>query len=479
MACVRQVSAMEQAFTKKDLALWVRDDNPGDPLALRHTASADEKLPEPPKPMVDPSKRVSRYRAGQVPQFAAGYEDDRGFVTAHNQVRSSATAKAAAAPSSGRKKVEATILSTAPRSSSSSAVVTSAAKATSRLAKESDEEIDNALSESSSDDDDEQDNRRQILRKKLLQQKKSEPAESAESAPAPTPTAPAKRPLVASVSSRAAPATALSSSSGTSGSEYETDSDDSDDEREQLMKPVFVPKCARATISRDDEIEAEEQRRHQQQLEKQKARKLESKKLVAEEILREQAEANRSKNETDSEMPDDTDGVDPDAEYRAWELREMRRIKRDNDKREKLRREQEETFRRRNLTDEERRLEDEQLQKTQPKEKTKLKFLQRYHHKGAFYQDEDSIKDKNDVRKRDASGATLEDKFNKEMLPKVMQVKNFGRSGRSKYTHLVDQDTSTKDSLWTRRDAIRDKYTSNLSGMRDLDSANAKKRKMN
>ena len=44
--------------------------------------------------------------------------------------------------------------------------------------------------------------------------------------------------------------------------------------------------------------------------------------------------------------------------------------------------------------------------------------------------------------KRDFSGATLEDQFDKTILPKVMQVKNFGRSGRTKYTHLADQDTT-------------------------------------
>lgn len=30
-----------------------------------------------------------------------------------------------------------------------------------------------------------------------------------------------------------------------------------------------------------------------------------------------------------------------------------------------------------------------------------------------------------------------------------IQVKNFGRSGRTKYTHLVDQDTTSYDSAWT------------------------------
>jgi microfibrillar-associated protein 1 len=70
------------------------------------------------------------------------------------------------------------------------------------------------------------------------------------------------------------------------------------------------------------------------------------------------------------------------------------------------------------------------LKKNEPKEKKKLKFMQKYYHKGAFYVDDDSVRTKDDVRKRDATEATLEDKFNKEMLPEVMQVKNFGRAGR-------------------------------------------------
>lgn len=54
------------------------------------------------------------------------------------------------------------------------------------------------------------------------------------------------------------------------------------------------------------------------------------------------------------------------------------------------------------------------------------------------------------VYKRDYSQATLEDKFDKTVLPKVMQVKNFGRSGRTKYTHLVDQDTTQFEAPWSQ-----------------------------
>jgi microfibrillar-associated protein 1 len=54
-------------------------------------------------------------------------------------------------------------------------------------------------------------------------------------------------------------------------------------------------------------------------------------------------------------------------------------------------------------------------------------------------------------KRHDWLAPTGEDaEVDKELLPEVLRVKNFGRSGRTKYTHLVDQDTSglPKDSLW-------------------------------
>ena len=66
--------------------------------------------------------------------------------------------------------------------------------------------------------------------------------------------------------------------------------------------------------------------------------------------------------------------------------------------------------------------------------------------------------------KRDYSAATLEDKFDKTVLPKVMQVKNFGRSGRTKYTHLVDQDTTQFDAAWSQDTAQNLKFQLNHAG---------------
>lgn len=49
------------------------------------------------------------------------------------------------------------------------------------------------------------------------------------------------------------------------------------------------------------------------------------------------------------------------------------------------------------------------------------------------------------------------------------QVKNFGRSGRTKYTHLVDQDTTSFDSPWVSETAQNLKFhTNQAAGMKQV-----------
>jgi len=66
-------------------------------------------------------------------------------------------------------------------------------------------------------------------------------------------------------------------------------------------------------------------------------------------------------------------------------------------------------------------------QESQIQPKEKWKFLQKYWHKGAFFQetsDNPYSKDQvDDVYTRDYSAPTGEDKLDKSVLPKVMQVR--------------------------------------------------------
>lgn len=171
-------------------------------------------------------------------------------------------------------------------------------------------------------------------------------------------------------------------------------------------------------------------------------RRHETRQLVIDEIKHEEAGGA----ESDTEMPDDTDDLESEEAMEAWKLREAARITRDIAEREALEKEKRDVERRRDMTDIEIIRENNRLGLNKKKEKTEVKFMQKYYHKGAFYQD-----DENDVgeflKKRDFLAPTGYDKeVDMTMMPKVMQVKDFGLAGRTKYTHLVDQDT-TKTEL--------------------------------
>ncbi|TFK40924.1 splicing factor, Prp19-binding domain-containing protein [Crucibulum laeve] len=219
-------------------------------------------------------------------------------------------------------------------------------------------------------------------------------------------------------------------------SEYELESED---EKPKLQfRPVFVPKRARATIAEKDAIAQDtEEALKKKELEAEERRK-QSHDLVAESIRRELAE--KEKEEIIPDV-DDTDGIDPAAEFEAWRLRELGRIKKEKEEELHREEEREEIERRRAMPEDQRLKEDlERAQKLrEEKPKGQQKFLQKYWHKGAFRQDEEILK------RHDFTEAT-ESTVDVSMLPKVMQVKNFGKRSRTKYTHLLDQDT-TVDSV--------------------------------
>ncbi|GLG98450.1 Microfibrillar-associated protein 1 [Gryllus bimaculatus] len=240
-------------------------------------------------------------------------------------------------------------------------------------------------------------------------------------------------------------------------SEYEEYSD-SEEETGPRLKPVFVRKKDRVTVL---EKEREALKVKQAEIDAKKMaedRRKHTLKMVEEEVRKETAPL---KDGDEPNLNDvNTDDENDEVEYEAWKVRELKRIKRDREEREQMEKERLEVERLRNMTEEERRQELRNNPKivTNKAAKGKYKFLQKYYHRGAFFMDEDD-----DLYKRDFSAATLEDHFDKTILPKVMQVKNFGRSGRTKYTHLVDQDTTQFDSPWVSETAQNLKFHNTLA----------------
>lgn len=243
-----------------------------------------------------------------------------------------------------------------------------------------------------------------------------------------------------------------------SGSEYVEVTDDEQEYVDQTMaKPVFVRHIDRVTVKEREKLEEDEKERKEKQEEKMVTRKRDTHKLVVEVVKREIEQIQNSVADSDDEMPSDDDEANEAEEYEKWKVREINRIKSYRDDREKWQKEKDEILRRRSMTDEQRKREDLLADQGNAKDDVKWNFLQKYYHKGAFFMDTvDKGKAREAIYDRDYGHATGEDKFDKTTMPQVMQVKNFGRAGRVKWTHLVKEDTTAK--------ATEDVFTTGTAG---------------
>jgi len=147
-------------------------------------------------------------------------------------------------------------------------------------------------------------------------------------------------------------------------------------------------------------------------------------------------------------LPDDTDDQNDINEYNNWKERELKRIKRDIEKYESFIKEQEEIKKRRLMTESEIKEDNIRLgaDSTKNRFRSKISFLQKYYHKGVFFQDE-AEDDPNHVYNRDFNLPTWEDTIDKTNLPKLLAKRrgNVWRKSQSKYTHLNDADTTNFD----------------------------------
>jgi microfibrillar-associated protein 1 len=249
-----------------------------------------------------------------------------------------------------------------------------------------------------------------------------------------------------------------------SSSEYETDSDEEEeseeDSRPAMLKPIFVPKKQRDSLRQIEEAangqegangtkkvegleegEEEDAATMKARLLMEERRK-QSHLLAAETIKRELAEKEHEDGQPDLS---DTDGKDPEEEFSAWRIRELSRLKADREAALEKEAERTEVERRRAMPESQRLAEDTARAQASRDAKRKERqeaageggadFMQKYYHKGSFFQDLDILK------KRDYQAKT-ESAVDVSMLPKVMQVRDYGKAGRSKWTHLSNEDTS-------------------------------------
>lgn len=139
--------------------------------------------------------------------------------------------------------------------------------------------------------------------------------------------------------------------------------------------------------------------------------------------------------ETTENVPDvdDTDDLDPTAEFDAWRLRELSRLARDKELSLLKESERAEIERRRALPEAQRLREDEEYaRKTREikmQEREERGFMDKFYHKGAFHQDDE-------ILKRRVSGR-VESAVDVNLLPKIMQVKNFGKVSLLRLLRLV------------------------------------------
>lgn len=250
-------------------------------------------------------------------------------------------------------------------------------------------------------------------------------------------------------------------------SEEESSSED-EAPRRMLIRPTFIKKDQRNTEgSAAGQTQAEADAARAAEAEAQRAAQRQEK---ADQLVRDQLEkeaiarstANRAWDDDevveaeDEEAIDDTDGLDPEAEYAAWKLRELKRVQRSREAIEAHEKEIEEVERRRNLTAEEREREDSEFIAQQKEDRDATRgqtgFMQKYYHKGAFFRGDLEAEG---LDRRALMGARFEDDVNRDTLPQYMQVRDMtklGKKGRTRYRDLKSEDTGRfGDGLENRR----------------------------
>ena len=160
----------------------------------------------------------------------------------------------------------------------------------------------------------------------------------------------------------------------------------------------------------------------------------------------------------------DLDENDED-EFDKWRIREITRLKRD----EQEKREQEilqlETARRKKMNDEQLQEENKRIGKNADTLKSDYKYMQKYYTSFSFFQNSEDP-----VFKRDYNIATGFDTFDKSAAPTIMQARGneFGKKGKSKYKDLVSEDTNVFERNWRENTFLSQKMRQKQAGFKSF-----------
>jgi microfibrillar-associated protein 1 len=255
------------------------------------------------------------------------------------------------------------------------------------------------------------------------------------------------------------------SGSGEENGSEEEESSEEEAPRRVLMRPTFIKKNKRDKLNGEVSKAKEDEKTEEELIKEEEERRRKAADEIVEEQIRKDvaAKAAGKKNwddDEEGEEVDDEDDIDPEAEYAAWKLRELKRIKREREAIEEREKELEEMERRKNLTEEERKREDDEFiakQKEEREGKGKMGYMQKYYHKGAFFQDDAKAEG---LDRRDIMGSRFADDVNRELLPQALQIRDMtkiGKKGATKYKDLKSEDTG-------RWGQFEDKHRKGLGG---------------
>ena len=136
--------------------------------------------------------------------------------------------------------------------------------------------------------------------------------------------------------------------------------------------------------------------------------------------------------------PDTNDTLaDQEEEYKMWVGREIERIRQEILIKARFDLDAAQTAQRRKMSDKE--------IVTQPKrEKGHMKYMQKYHHKGAYIRDDDEKA--RELLQRDFMAPVGDDLIDKTLLPESMRVRGeLGERPKTKWTNLRNEDTTTPE----------------------------------